>query len=219
MKSFIKKQEYNYIKKCLYDLNNSFRNCLDSNIIKVNKSCINEKILNLFTNLSEQEKNLLDITKITEPSYINNYLSNLDQYVYGMPALTSTQIIKLFKKEKNLKLPDLDKQNSKNVYLGFIDKSKKKLFVAYNINGTLLKMTCRILDSNSKNTHKCALCNTVGGPNKVAFVSCVCKSGNSKKGSYRSIGFHICLDSKKCNERIVSTEKLEKILKDVNNIK
>ncbi|MDZ7548075.1 protein adenylyltransferase SelO family protein, partial [Clostridium perfringens] len=61
--------------------------------------------------------------------------------------------------------------------------------------------------------------NHVGEKNEVAFVSAICKTANSKEGNYKSIGFDICLDSAKCNERIVSVEKLEKILKDVNNIK
>ena len=33
------------------------------------------------------------------------------------------QISKLFKKEKKLKLPNLNSQDSKNVYLGWIDES------------------------------------------------------------------------------------------------
>ncbi|MDP4091257.1 MAG: elongation factor G-binding protein, partial [Bacillota bacterium] len=47
---------------------------------------------------------------------------------------------------------------------------------------------------------------------EVAAVSPVCKTSNSSEGAYRSIGFDICLDSGKCNERITSTEKLENIL-------
>ena len=31
--------------------------------------------------------------------------------------------------------------------------------------------------------------------NEVAFVSPICKKNNTGKGNYRSIGFHICLDS------------------------
>ncbi len=219
MNAFIKKHEYNYIKKCLNDLNNTFRNCVDINIIEATKAYTHEKILRIFTNLSQEEKEILDISKITDPLHIDSYLSELNEYVYGMPKITNAQISKLFKKEKKLKLPPLNAQDSKNVYLGWIDESIRKLFVVYNMNDKLIGMACRIPNYSSNNTHICALCNHVGNQNEVAFVSPICKTTNTGEDAYRSIGFNICLDSEKCNERIVSIEKLEKLLKDVNNIK
>ncbi|QBD85942.1 elongation factor G-binding protein, partial [Clostridium tetani] len=123
MKAFIKKHEYNYIKKCLRDLNSAFVGCIDAKVVEVTKFYINNKILNLFTNLSEEEKNIVDIIKITDSSHIDNYLYNLNNYVYGIPSITKEQISKLFKKEKKLKLPNLDEYDSKNVYLGWIDES------------------------------------------------------------------------------------------------
>ena len=216
MKAFIKKHEYNYIKKCLYDLNNTFRGCVDINIIEVTKEYTNEKILNIFTDLSEEEKELLDISKLNDPLPIDKYLAELNEYIYGMPNITKEQISRLFKKEKKLKLPNLNVQDSKNVYLGWIDD--RKLFVAYNMNGKLIGMACRIRNYSSNHTQMCALCNHVGGENEVAVVSSICKTANTGEGAFRSIGFDLCLDSEKCNERIVAIEKLEKILKNVNNI-
>lgn len=219
MKAFIKRHEYNYIQKCLNDLNNAFKSSVDINIIEATKAYINEKILYIFPNLSEEEKELLNITKIDDPLYIDPYLSDLNEYVYGMPSITNSQITKLFRKEKKLKLPNLNALDSKIVYLGWIDESTRKLFVAYNMNGKLVGMTCKITNYGSNNTHICALCNHVGGENEVGFVTSLCKTDNTGEGAYKSINFDICLDSEKCNERIVSTEKLEKILKDINNIK
>ncbi|WP_411167433.1 FusB/FusC family EF-G-binding protein [Clostridium sp. MB05] len=219
MNAFIKKHEYNYIKKCLNDLNNAFRGCIDVNIIEATKAYIQEKILRIFTSLSKEEKEILDITRINDHLQIDKYLSDLNEYVYGMTNITNEQINKLFKKEKKFKLPTSNAQDSKNVYLGWIDESIRKLFVVYNMNGKLIGMACRIPNYSSNNAHICTLCNHVGEKNEVAFVSAICKTANSKEGNYKSIGFDICLDSAKCNERIVSVEKLEKILKDVNNIK
>lgn len=219
MKAFIEKHKYNYIKKCLYDLNNAFRSSVDINIIEATRAYICEKILSIFTDLSDEQRELLDITKIDDPLLIDKYLTELNDYVYGMPNITNTQLSKLFKKEKKLKLPSPDAQDAKNVYLGWVDESTRKLFIAYNMNNKLIGMTCKIPNSSSNNTHICALCNRIGKENEVAFVSAVCKTDNSGEGAYKSTGFDICLDSKKCNDRIVSTEKLERILKDVNNLK
>ena len=219
MKPFIKKEDFNFIRKCTTDLHGTLRNCVDPNIIETNKAYINEKILNRFIDISDEEKALIDINKITDPLHIDKYLEDLNEYVYGMSAIKSTQLTKLFRKEKKLKIPDLDFENSKKVYLGWIDEGSRKLFLAYNLDGRLTGMSCKIPSYNSSNNHICALCNHIGNDTEVAFVSAVCKTSNPEQGTYRSIGFDICLDSEKCNERITSTDKLEKLLKDVNKIK
>ena len=118
MTVFIKKQQFNYIKKCLFDLNNAFRNCVDNNIVETTKVIAQDKILAFFDNLSEEEKEILNISKITEPLHIDIYLKDLNQYVYGMPNITKSELTKVFKKEKKLKIPDLNIEDSKLVYLG-----------------------------------------------------------------------------------------------------
>lgn len=216
METFIKKYEYNFIKNCLSELNNTLRTCIDKKVITTNRDYINGKILSLFPNLSQEQKDLLDITHITDPLQIEKYLDTLDPYVYGMPTISTSQINKLFKKEKKLKLPSIT--DTKKVYLGWIDESTKKLFLAYHLDGKPIGMSCRLPNAKSNNVNKCTFCNHVGKDDEVAFVSPVCKSSSSDSGAYRSIGFYMCLDSEKCNERITSVQNLEKILKNVNNI-
>ena len=216
MEPFIKKHEYNTIKKYLYDLNNTLRNCTDQKIVETHRAYLQENIFNLFSNLSDEQKALLNINVLNDPLYIDNYTTDLDQYVYGMPDITTSVIRKVFKKEKKFKLPPEGLQASKKVYLGWIDESIRKLFLIYNLDNKWIGMACRIPNTNSTNTHMCTLCNHVGKDDEIAFVSPICKMSDAD--AYKSIGFHICLDSEKCNERITSTEKLEKLLKTVNNI-
>ena len=217
MHAFIKKQEFNYIRKCLFDLNNAFRNCVDSNIVETTKLITQDKILNFFNNLSDEEKEILDISKINEPLQIDSYLKDLDKYVYGMSNVTKNELVKVFKKEKKLKLPNLDIEDLKLVYLGWIDEATNKLLIVYNLDGKLLGMACRLTLNSPKGANVCTLCNHIGSENEVAFVSPICKPRS--EDDYKSLGFHICLNSEECNERITSTEKLENILKTVNRIK
>lgn len=217
MHAFIKKQEFNYIRKCLFDLNNAFRNCVDSNIVETTKLITQDKILNFFNNLLDEEKEILDISKINEPLQIDSYLKDLDKYVYGMSNVTKNELVKVFKKEKKLKLPNLDIEDLKLVYLGWIDEATNKLLIVYNVDGKLLGMACRLTLNSPKGANVCTLCNHIGSENEVAFVSPICKPRS--EDDYKSLGFHICLNSEECNERITSTEKLENILKTVNRIK
>ena len=216
MNTFIKKQQFNYIKRCLFDLNSAFRNCVDSNIVETTKIITQDKIFSFFDNLSNEEKHILNISKITDPLHIDTYLKDLEQYVYGMPSVSKSEITKIFKKEKKLKIPDLNIQESKLVYLGWIDESTKKLLITYNMDNKLLGMACRLPNTTTKSTNICVLCNHIGSENEVTFVSPICKPRNEY--DYKSLGFHICLNSAECNERITSTEKLEELLKIVNRI-
>lgn len=218
MEAFIKKHQYNYINRCLHELNSTFKNSVDKNVIETNKAYLYEKILSMFESLSDRQKELLDITKIDDPLFIDKYIASLVEYVYGMPEVTNTQLTKLFKKEKKLKLPDKSILDLKKVYLGWIDNSSGKLFIAYNLNGKLLGMACRVTSFTPKSGNICTLCNHIGSESEVAFVSPLCKTSDTGEGAYRSIGFSLCLDSQSCNERITSVEQLERILKDVNNI-
>lgn len=216
MKEFIKKQQFNYIKRCLNDLNNAFRNCVDVNIVETTKLCCQDKIVSQFESLSLAQREILNIGKINEPLQIEPFLKAMDKYVYGMNKLTKADINKVFKKEKKLKLPDLD-SDAKVVYTGWIDESTKKLFIVYNLDGKFLGMACRLAKTTKKSSNICAICNRMGSEREVEFLSPICKPLSEE--DYKSLGFYICLDSKECNERIESVEKLEDILKVVNRIK
>lgn len=85
------------------------------------------------------------------------------------------------------------------------------------MNGKLLGMAWRLTSSKTKSSNICTLCNHIGSESEVAFVSPICKPRS--EDDYKSLGFHISLNSTECNERIISTEKLEKLLKTVNRIK
>lgn len=218
MKKFITKLDYNYIRKCLYDFNNTLSNCVDPNIIEANKIYIQDKIYSNLSTLTEEEKKILDISKIKDFEDITIYLNNLKKYVYSITNVTEAEIRKLFKKEKKLKIPDINSIENKNVYLGWIDESTRKMFIVYNLNNTPTGMVCKLSNIESNHTSICALCNHPGDNSELAFVSSICKTNNPDKGSYKSIAFNICLDSNKCNERITKVDKLEELIKITNNI-
>ncbi|MCM1990032.1 FusB/FusC family EF-G-binding protein [Oceanirhabdus seepicola] len=209
MNEFIKKYQFNYINKKLIDLEKTFNECIDSQVKEASKSMIQNKIYNVFETISEEEKALLSIEKIERFSQIKSYLNKITPYVYGMPNVSQSQIRKLFKKEKKLKLPDIDNiEFSSLVYLGWRDIGKDKLYIVYYLNDKLVGMICRITKVASKGYNICALCNSFGKSDEVAFVSVVCK----RSANYKSRGFYLCMDSEKCNERITSISKLEELI-------
>ncbi|WBW98445.1 FusB/FusC family EF-G-binding protein [Oceanirhabdus sp. W0125-5] len=210
MDAFIKKYQFNYIEKLMKQLENTFISCVDIDIINTCKATMQEKIYNEFNELNEEQRELLNIEKIKGIYQISIFIKKITPYVCGMPEVSKAQIQKLFKKEKKLKLPKIDNiEFSSLTYLGWRDVASNKLYIVYSMNDKLVGLTCRGISTKTNASNMCALCRCGGTKKDVAFVSVVSKSSEN----YKSLGFYICMDSQKCNERITSISKLEEIIR------
>lgn len=218
MDLFIPIIKFNFIRKCMSEINNALTNCVDAHIIETTKAYVQEKIYSVFADLSESQRTLLCISHIREGFQIEQYLKNLGSYTYGMDEISNETLSRLLKKEKKLKIPqDLD-LSRKRAYLGWIDSGSKKLILIHKSDETFYGMACRLPQVKAKTTNVCVLCNHIGDESQVAFVSPVCKTAHLGPDAYKSIGFYICLDSEACNGRITSLDKLEELLCLVNNV-
>ena len=103
MAAFIKKQQFNYIKKCLSDLNNAFRNCVDSNIVETTKIIAQDKILAFFDNLSEEEKEVA--FAIRKVMYKDGNIENITENLINMLSKTKNnkEFIEVFPKKESFK--------------------------------------------------------------------------------------------------------------------
>ena len=142
MNRFIKKHEFNYIKKCLSELNDAFINCKDSNIIAASKAYIQDKILNKFSSLSDEDK----LIKSNFNNYDFNNIWGYDTSVY----------LKLFNNESTSKpIPEIDVIFNKylikdDIVYNIIPSTTRNQFISnmiidedltykiYNISGKIL---------------------------------------------------------------------------------
>ncbi|HCW72797.1 MAG TPA: elongation factor G-binding protein [Clostridiaceae bacterium] len=219
MEPFIEKYRYNYIKKRLFEVNTAVTSCLDKNTVEASKAHNQERIYSLFPQLEPDQKEILRLEKITNSSDVEQYLKRLEPFVTGMTFPSDETALKVFRKEKKIRIPDSYAKELKRVYLGWIDGGTNKLFIIYNLNGKPAGMACRLPQTRNRSTNICSLCNHIGKDDEVAFVSPVCKTAHLGPDAYKSIGFYVCLDSEHCNDRITSVERLEELLRQVNNIK
>lgn len=209
MDAFIKKYQFNYIEKLMKQLENTFISCVDIEMIKASRAMIQEKIYFIFNELDEEKRELLSVEKIEGILQISRYIKKITPYVCGMPEVSKAQIRKLFKKEKKMKFPKLENiEFSSLTYLGWRNLASNKLYIVYSMNDKLVGLTCRTISVKARGTNMCALCKRGGTSKDVGFVSVVSKSSEK----YKSLGFYVCMDSKKCNERITSISKLEEII-------
>ncbi|RCW63354.1 FBP domain-containing protein [Saliterribacillus persicus] len=109
-------------------------------------------------------------------------------------------------KAKKLKIPPLDTLDFRDIsYLGWYDirSAKKVLVVEYNGK---LKGIQGSFDNSIKGI--CSLCN---GYEDVGLFMARTKTG---KATYKNKGNFICRDSNKCNENLITLEKLNKFVEN-----
>lgn len=87
------------------------------------------------------------------------------------PAITESQLRKLFKKNKKLKLPDLEQIDFRFVtYMSWIDISSNKMFLVYEKDGQHIGIEGRFTETNKKSY--CFACNRY---EKLVLFSAVSK--------------------------------------------
>lgn len=218
MEPFIEKYRFNYIKKRVFEVSSAITSSLDKNVVIASRAHNQDKIYGVFSQLSDEQKELLSIDRIIDTVSADQFLKKLEPFVLGISIPTNDSVARLFKKHKKIRIPDSFSEDVKRVYLGWIDGGTRKLMMIYEIDRKPFGMACRLPQVKSSSVNVCSLCHHIGSDEEVAFVSPVCKTEHLGPDAYKSIGFYLCLDSDACNERITSIDKLEDLFRKVNNI-
>lgn len=212
MNPFIRSDQYNFIKKQTQALVNGHATVNDRGVLNALRALSLEKVLGLFEESTEDQKSLLKpIVEIKEKFEAESFLETLKPYVIPFKEISETAIKKIFPKAKKLKIPSLENIDFKELsYLGWLDKGSNKKFLVIEYKNKLVGISGGYINSNKKGI--CALCNrteeigmftsSVKGMTQDAFIT---------RGNY------ICQDSQKCNENIISLDKLNKFVELIEN--
>lgn len=209
--TFIKNENYNFIKKQVDLIKDSRKKNADPSVVKAVKELANAKISDLFSDSRPEQMEMLDLSELKSDSEFDQYLQRLLPYLKPFPHMTEQQLKKLFPKSKKLKMPDLSKLDlNRLTYLSWIDISTNKKFIVFELNEELVGIECKFTTLSKDNM--CSFCNRFG---QVAFITTVTKAKKSNNPDYyKSIGNYICLDSEECNKKITSVEYLSEFLKN-----
>ena len=212
MNPFIRSDQYNFIRKQTQALVNGHATVNDRGVLNALRALSLEKVLGLFEESTEEQKNLLNpLVDIKEKIEAEGFLNTLKPHVIPFKEISETAIKKIFPKAKKLKIPSLENIDFKEIsYLGWLDKGSNKKFLVIGYKNKLVGISGGYKASNKKGI--CALCHrteeigmftsSVKGLTQDAFIT---------RGNY------ICQDSQKCNENIVSLDKLNKFVELIEN--
>ncbi|MGM7683466.1 FusB/FusC family EF-G-binding protein [Cytobacillus sp. Hm23] len=213
-KPFIRNHQYNLIQRQAGIIQHALKTTADLNVMEVAKYSALSKVLDAISHTTDsQDKMLRKMIDLETAEEFQQYINSLEPLLLEFPQVTKKQLTKLFSKNKKLKLPDLASIDFQFLtYLGWLDISKNKLFIVYELDNELMGIEGNFTITNKKNI--CSLCK---GFSKVVFVSAISKTKpkNTSPDYYKSYGNYMCMNSEECNQNITDVSNLESFIRNV----
>lgn len=205
MEPFIRSDQYHFIKQQIKQLINGHATVNDPKVLNALKSLVHDKIQELFTSLNEDQSRVLSpIVDIQDSTNAEAYLILIKPYVIPFRSIKEQDIKKLFPKAKKLKVPPLEEIDYQELtYLGWIDSGSNKKYIVTEFHNKLIGINGTFSNNSQKGI--CALCNR---HEQVSMFLSLVKGKMSGEGAYIKRGNYICQDSEKCNQNLITLDKL-----------
>ncbi|WP_248925520.1 FusB/FusC family EF-G-binding protein [Paenibacillus hamazuiensis] len=208
---FIRNHQYNLIKKQADLLQKTCSTVSDPKVVESVRYSAQVKIVESFADSTELQRQMLErMAGLNSPGEFQHYLQSLEPYMTEFPRVTEKQLMKLFPKNKKLKVPDLAAIDYRYLtYLGWTDIATNKLFLVYHLDGKPVGVEGRFTPTNKKSL--CFLCNR---HEEAALFTAVTKSrpANASPDYYKAIGNYLCVNSESCNKNITDVAALERFI-------
>ena len=203
MDPFITSEQYNFIRSQTQILINGHATANDKDVVKTVESVAYERVLALFSTLSDEQRQLFDpLTGIKDSTQAELFLAEIKPFVIPFKELSEKAIHKLFPKAKKLKVPDLNQWDLRDyTYLGWDDIGSGKKFIIASYQNRLIGLQGAFKPASKKGI--CTLCNKFGEVGM--FLS---ETKGTVQGTFIKRGNYICQDSITCNQNITTLDKL-----------
>lgn len=211
MKPFIQPYHYNFLAEHSLNLLKTNQWVNDQGTRGTLRSLIIEKIHETFPDSSLTELALLEEILLIEKSHkeVQAYLEKLTPLIIPFKAPTDSELKKLFKKTKKLKLPDWQAFPLTDFsFYGWNDPGQQRKYLIYYENDQLIGIDGVV--SPTVKTSICSICHT---KSPVTLFMARVRGGHD--GTYLNQGNYICYDSHQCNKQIQRRTELEAFMANV----
>lgn len=210
MEPFIRSDQFQFIKYQLQQLINGHATVNDTKVLNALKSLVQDKVHDLFPNLTEEQAYILSpISEIQDSTNAEAYLLLLKPHVIPFRSMTEGAIKKLFPKAKKLRVPQLDRIDFQELtYLGWLDSGSNKKYIVTEYEDKLIGIQGSVANTSQKGI--CMICNR---HEQVSMFLSEVKGSRSADGTFIKRGNYICQDSETCNQNLISRDKLDEFIK------
>ncbi|KGR83880.1 FusB/FusC family EF-G-binding protein [Lysinibacillus odysseyi] len=198
---FLTVANYHLLEQQMNKILQALATTKDKDVILAVRGIVESEItakLVLSTGETELVEQLFDVTDRVQGEA---YLEQLKPYVIPFKAVTANTVKSLFKKEKKLKLPNLEEIDFQHIcYLTWNDAGAHRKYVLIDKDEQFKAIKGTISNDTVKGI--CAICN------RHAEVNLFTTSIKGRVvGTFTSHSNYICVDSQKCNRHITDLEK------------
>ncbi|MEI5908218.1 FusB/FusC family EF-G-binding protein [Bacillus spongiae] len=212
MDAFLTSDEYQFIKAQTKILVHGNSTVNDKSVLDALHSIAYDKGMNLFENITNEQKALLSpLLTITESLEAEAFLAKLKAYVIPFQHINEKTLKRLFPKVKKLKMPNLTELDFKEIsYLGWNDAGTERKYIVAQHQGKLIG-----IKGSFKNSHKKGICTICNHHSKIGMF--IVETKTSVKGTFTKKGNYICQDSHECNQNVTNLDKLHRFIEEMNN--
>lgn len=206
---FLRNDQYNFIKRQVRQLVNGHASVNDQHVIGALESLSIEKVLDLFTDVTVGQKEILNkMVEIEDKEEADKFLVNLATYIIPFNEPSEKRLKKFFPKVKKLKLPTEGLNYKRMTYVSFDDIGTKRRYIITPTQKGMIGLSGTYEESNVKQF--CSICNRL--TKSYMFMT---KTKGEIAGTYTKKGNYICQDAEDCNQHVWTLEKLYEFVDNV----
>ena len=206
---FLRNDQYNFIKRQVRQLVNGHASVNDQHVIGALESLSIEKVLDLFADVTVEQKEILNkMVEIEDKEEAEKFLVNLATYIIPFSEPSEQRLKKLFPKVKKLKLPLEGLNYNRMTYLSFDDIGTKRRYIITPTQKGMIGLSGTYEESHVKQF--CSICNRL--TKSYMFLT---KTKGEIAGTYTKKGNYICQDAEDCNQHVWTLEKLYEFVDNV----
>ncbi|WP_155590979.1 FusB/FusC family EF-G-binding protein [Lysinibacillus cavernae] len=198
---FLTVANYHLLEQQLSKILHALTTTKDKNVILAVRGLVDTEIT-LKLALSAEESMLVEqLLTVTDRAQGDAILEQLKPYVIPFKPVTASTLKALFKKEKKLKLPNLEGFNFQQIcYLAWDDPGTHRKYVILEQNGELKGIKGTFANNTIRGI--CAICNR---HSDVGLYTTSIKG--QIVGTFTSHSNYICADSQTCNEHVTDMDR------------
>lgn len=201
-KPFLSVANYHLIEHQLNKILNAYATTKDKGVILAVKGLVETELWTTLPASTIQGELIEKLLAITDRTQGDQYLESIQQYIIPFKKISDSSLKNLFKKEKKLKLPSLDKIDLyRTCYLSWDDLSSHRRYVVLEQDGKLKGIKGIFNTQTVKGV--CSICQ------HHSNVSLFTTSVKGKTiGTFTNYSNYICTDSQLCNQNVTDNRKI-----------
>lgn len=199
---FLSVANYHLIEQQMNKLLNAYNTTKDRNVLLAVKGLVETEIEKNIQPSDVQLTVIEQLYKMTDRTQAELYLESLKPFVIPFKKVTTSNLKSLFKKEKKLKLPNIESIDFHHIcYFTWNDASTHRKYIVVEQQGKFKVIKGQVEANTIKGI--CAICNHHSDVNLFT---------TTKKGkaidTFKKHSNYICSDSQSCNRNIADYKRV-----------